>query len=305
MNCRDFQNEFEERATLSQTATLHLDSCANCRKLHFEQTRLWEMLGGLQNVEAPKDFNFQLKARIARSKPGDYQTAGFFPALRYVLPLSAVLVVLSIVALSGLYSVNQHSVTTLETSNPAVNVSLPINSFVEPTEVALTNQNTAKQIPANLTANKKVEVTLKQPEVAENTQEGGSRDFVNPVKTPINLPENSDGNSRDLAGTSGTTRVPKEFDPNRPVDSSVNPQKNLANSLDQTWITIGIKTESFRVVSVNSNSIAERSGIKIGDRIEAINNKKIEENLIKQNIIMKTLTILRDGKRQEITLQNK
>ena len=106
MKCVDFQNEFEEQNALSEKATLHLEDCKNCQNFSYEQNRVWEMLGGLGQIEAPGNFNFGVKARIANAKTGDYQTqTGFFPALRYIMPLGFVIVLLSFVALSGLYFV--------------------------------------------------------------------------------------------------------------------------------------------------------------------------------------------------------
>ena len=78
MNCIDFQNEFEVQNGLSQSAELHLADCPDCNKFSSQQPKLWEMLHGLGTVEVPKDFDFQLKARIANAQSSN-EKAGFFP----------------------------------------------------------------------------------------------------------------------------------------------------------------------------------------------------------------------------------
>ena len=225
MKCRDFKNEFEDRAALSETATLHLDSCTDCKKFHFEQTRLWEMLGGLTSVEAPKDFDFQLKAKIARAKPGDYQQTGLFPALRFVLPLSAVLVLLSIVALSGLYFVENSSVPSVavtETPNPAVNMVLPVNSFAETNEPTVEKNPLVNDAPILESTNTPLKILPKNPEVAQSDKKGGSKDFPNEKPKVIN-PKDSGGGSSDKAGTNPEVLTPQGINPNQKLETIVNP----------------------------------------------------------------------------------
>lgn len=307
MNCRDFHNEFEENAELSNLATLHLDSCTNCKKYHFEQTRLWEMLGGLNKVEAPKDFDFQLKARIARSKPTDFQPSGLFPALRYVLPLSAVLVVLSVVALSGLYFVDTNSIAPVavsETPNPLVNSAMPINTFVEPKEVTAEKSPLVNQAPV-YEANSLKPITLEQkPNVARKEVEGGNKDFPNSIPKLI-TPGNKDsgGGSNDIAGTSPGVINPKGINPKQKIESDTI-QNNTSIKISDFLSTSGMQISSLKVVSVQKNSIAERSGVKVGDVIEAINGKKITgDSLEGKGINITNLTVLRDGEKLEIVLR--
>lgn len=304
MNCRDFQNEFEERLTLSQTATLHLDSCANCQKYHFEQTRLWEMLGGLKRVETPQDFNFQLKARIARAQPEDYRT-GFFPALRYVLPLSFAVVLISFVAMSGLYFVDRKSISPVaseQNQNPPVNTGLPVNTLTQTNAVAGVSKP-EEGVPVNNSVGNQAETANKKPDVAQK-DEGGSKDFPN--KTPdLISPGKKDpgGVSKDHALTPPIVLTPEGFNSNQKVEIPVNPNvttTDIKSSLEMS----GIKTNSLKVISVGKDSLAERSGIKIGDIIEEINGIKITGNTLSgQRIEVKTLTVLRGGKSQVIVLR--
>lgn len=313
MNCREFQNEFEENAELNSAATLHLDSCTNCQKFHFEQTKLWEMLGGLNRVEAPKDFDFQLRARIARSKPEDYRQTGFFPALRYILPLSAILVVLSVVALSGLFLVDSNSIPSVavsETPNPLVNAAMPINNFVEPKEISAEKSPLVNNAPVYETNSLKPATLDQRPEVAGKKIEGGSKDSPHEKPNVVITPENEDsgGGLRDRDFTFGSPKVftPSGIpNPNQKTETNSN-QNNAQTKISDILSMLGIKANSLKVVSVQKSSIAERSGVKVGDVIEAINGKKITGDTLEgKEVSVKSLTVLRNGERQEITLSNK
>lgn len=308
MKCRDFKNEFEDRAVLSETATLHFDSCNDCRKFHFEQTKLWEMLGGLNRIEAPKDFDFQLKAKIARAKPSDYQQTGFFPALRYILPLSALLVLLSVVALSGLYFVDKNTnapVAVTETPNPVANVNLPVNSSVAPNEVTEEINPLINDAPIFESTNTPLKVLPKKPEVAQNDKEGGSKDFSNEKPKVISrIEKDSGGGSSDKAGTNPEVLTPRGVNPNQKPETMVTPNVSTTTDLNGLLGITGIKTESSKVISVEKDSFAERSGVRVGDVIEAVNGKEITgDSLRSEQKNVKTLTVLRNGERKEIVLQ--
>jgi len=50
----------------SAAATEHLRECAECREFHVQQTKLRKIVGSLGTVEAPADFDFRLRARLAK-----------------------------------------------------------------------------------------------------------------------------------------------------------------------------------------------------------------------------------------------
>lgn len=73
MNCRRVRREIEEVATgesMSSSATDHLKTCAECGTFREDRLKLREMLSSLGSVEAPGDFDFRLRARLANEKPG-------------------------------------------------------------------------------------------------------------------------------------------------------------------------------------------------------------------------------------------
>jgi hypothetical protein len=69
MNCQKCKIEIEERAPrrerLSDAATAHLSACASCRVFEAERLALSRLVGGLEKVSAPADFDFRMRARMA------------------------------------------------------------------------------------------------------------------------------------------------------------------------------------------------------------------------------------------------
>ena len=70
-DCNQIRLEIDEGelgATLSSVAAQHLRECARCQDFHDEQTKLRQIVGSLETVHAPADFDFRLRARLANSE---------------------------------------------------------------------------------------------------------------------------------------------------------------------------------------------------------------------------------------------
>ncbi len=168
MNCRDFLTEFEERVRLTEAATLHLNDCPNCKKTSSEQTRVWQMIDVLPRVDAPVNFDFRVKARIANSKSADFQPR-FFPALRYVMPLGVIVLLLGIIAFNTNYFSDNNTATQIAEIVPQTpivqetlpNSSLTDNQFAAANVQSFTDEksvaNTSTATPRSTTKRKKTE----------------------------------------------------------------------------------------------------------------------------------------------------
>ena len=76
MNCRNIRREIEEEGPdhlLSSAAKDHLENCPECRAFSDDRVKLRGMLSSLGAVTAPDDFDFRLRARLAREKHGETQ----------------------------------------------------------------------------------------------------------------------------------------------------------------------------------------------------------------------------------------
>jgi hypothetical protein len=72
-DCKAYREEIEELAgagRLSVEARAHVNACAPCRVLEEERASLRRLVRGLEKVEAPADFEFRLRARLASSRGG-------------------------------------------------------------------------------------------------------------------------------------------------------------------------------------------------------------------------------------------
>jgi len=89
-------DESELGATLSSVALQHLQECGECREFQNKQTKLRQIVGSLETVNAPADFDFRLRARLANSERPGYQFLSSFPAVRSPGFAVAVLILLVI-----------------------------------------------------------------------------------------------------------------------------------------------------------------------------------------------------------------
>ena len=80
LDCRNMQREIEEAGSadlLSAAVISHLEACAACETLSRQQTKLQTIVSSLGTVEAPGDFDFRLRARLAAEKRGDTRSLPF------------------------------------------------------------------------------------------------------------------------------------------------------------------------------------------------------------------------------------
>jgi hypothetical protein len=73
MNCQSCRIEIEELETsesLSKAASAHLNACSPCGAFYHERLSLRRLVGSLEPVTAPSDFEFRLRARLAASESG-------------------------------------------------------------------------------------------------------------------------------------------------------------------------------------------------------------------------------------------
>ena len=98
--CREVRREIDElelSQSLSAASEAHLSVCAACATFRDERGRLRELVGGLQPVTAPADFEMRLRARIARERDLPKQSFIF----RFVMSTPAIVVAAVLVIAVG------------------------------------------------------------------------------------------------------------------------------------------------------------------------------------------------------------
>jgi hypothetical protein len=102
MNCQKFRTEIEELgrgAALPARAESHVAGCDSCRAFRSEGDRLHALIGGLARVDAPGDFEFRLKSRIARSEGASARPArwrGFVPGAAWLTAAGCLVIALGV-----------------------------------------------------------------------------------------------------------------------------------------------------------------------------------------------------------------
>jgi hypothetical protein len=97
--CRETRLEIDQselQQSLSAEAEAHVAACAACAAFRVERFRLRELVGGLEPVVAPADFDLRLRARIARERETQNQPFIFrFVMSTPAIALAAVLVMVA------------------------------------------------------------------------------------------------------------------------------------------------------------------------------------------------------------------
>lgn len=274
--------------------------------LSVEDEKVRQMCGGLKRVNAPKNFDFRLKARIAAFKP---QTAKspVFAFLRYAAPLGLVVAIFGAIVSNNLFSVDNTAVPQLAesfTETPRLENSAPIEDETPIELASRENGPTANfgTFTANENSNSKQILTFP----ANVRNEVGK--FVKNLNNKNRAVENDGGGSRDSASTQSRIRVPQSFNVNKSVETPNNFTNPTAFSVKDILSTIGIEASfagnGWKVQSVRQDSKAELSGVKTNDIIEALDDTKLSTDTIRTNSInVKKITFIRNGTKFEIVLK--
>lgn len=82
MNCQKCRIEIEDgdlrREFLSHATRAHMSACAGCRVFGEERLALRRLVGGLDKVSAPADFDFRLRARMNAARTDAAPRASLF-----------------------------------------------------------------------------------------------------------------------------------------------------------------------------------------------------------------------------------
>lgn len=127
VDCRTVCSEIEE-ADIGQPSTTpavqHMKSCAGCRAFYEERLKLRALVADLEAVEAPADFDFRLRARLANESAGS--SMSFFRGnVSFGFPsiaLAALLVVLGVTFAWRVWLTPTNTTTATIAAPPAATV---------------------------------------------------------------------------------------------------------------------------------------------------------------------------------------
>lgn len=265
-------------------------------QLSADEQKVVQLLGGLRRAQAPGDFEFHVKARIAQGNPG--APAPLFGRFRYFAPLAVVLMVAGYIGFSEIMSPRvNNGITVAGTSR-----SEPSSGNVQQRNVAA---NPELEVPAPVPA-------ADIPTMRGNEEIASAGHYRKSNRRPSLKFENTGGSKTDAGRAFKKIINPPGINP-APVNTNQNASET--EGITKTGVRdllsmLGIDAESaakgWKVRSSKANSAAERAGVRADDVIEAIDDRQIDANSVfTGNFAVKSLKILREGKSLTIALQNK
>jgi anti-sigma-K factor RskA len=244
-NCKTIRRELDELnlgEESSPSVVLHLQQCVECQEFHQSRTKLRQLVGSLETVEAPADFDFRLRARLAGEKAGSAHGrvfANWSPGFR-ALAAAVIVLVVGIVLFVSQRRNEQPRVAKVQVEEPATAGAVS----PKPPEVGPVPAERVTPVPTNAASsaqNRKTSNTATLPALRGKRQMA-TADFSSVPATVLRR-EGS-------AARVGSTTV-------FPIDAA---NQSLRVSLDDgsgNWRTISLPTVSFgsqRVVASGSVS---------------------------------------------------
>jgi hypothetical protein len=138
MNCNKIKrliDEAEQAEGLAFEATHHLNLCASCRTFANERASLRNLLSGIPRVNAPGNFDAQLKARMASAKPA---YAWLNPALYFRFGAATAALCVAILALqySGIIALTPTTASNDQATLAATTQEPRSENLIQPTQPA-------------------------------------------------------------------------------------------------------------------------------------------------------------------------
>lgn len=271
--------------------------------LSADEQQISHLIGSLEKVSAPKDFDFRLKARIANAVKKDFQPS-IWRTLRYLLPLTATAIIAGFVMIqAGLFLPNPvgKDFAVGNSQQPQI-----VNQPLLPANADIAQTSNSSRIE-NDSDEKKPELIISE----SNPQNALA--VKNPVEKKRNVvpkvvPEDEPLMSRDSAVRQNKKPIfPVGLNPDNAPPQLFENNSNTV-SAQEIFKIIGLETETkagkIIVKSVKEKSLAEKSNVKAGDVVEAIDEQRLDQETLSPKFKGgKTITVTRDNKVLEIELK--
>jgi len=125
--CNEVRFEIDEmdlNASLSARAMEHLRHCTDCQEFQSKETKLRQIVGNLETVNAPADFDFRLRARLASERTGSNYLS--MSPVRVWRMRSAAVAAMLVIFAATIYIIRQNqTVESVQDTNRASNLAPP------------------------------------------------------------------------------------------------------------------------------------------------------------------------------------
>ena len=247
----------------------------NKEDLSFEEQRISELIGTLKQVDAPGNFDVRVRSRIAAGRP-----AGIRSYWRPLVAGLATAVLIGGAGYLGYQSVSRQPASSMTAATSPQPITAPTMS--SPAAVALNAPPAESVTSPNRTASSPVKKGRVDRRADAPSATGGSIDEA--LKDTQKV------------GSGAPGRI--VTDPQAKADVSVISVLSMIG-VDASWNGTG-----WHVISVKNNSLADRSALRAGDVIDAIDGKPLTNDMkFSGRVTGKSLHIVRDGGPLELSLR--
>ncbi len=250
----------------------------------LDEKKISQLLATMPRIEAPGDFAFRVKARIAEARPVNSKPMWLPTALKAAAPLGLAVFIGGYFAASSLYQTDDAGApqAAIETAMPApVSQPAPEVMAFTPPVVAAEEVNTPVVQPVREVAARRT--PARRPVASTPTVEEPNRRSFDEALT-----------------------IPREPSPSQePVKTVDTPAKGTPAG--EVLTRIGIEAlfgeNGWKAQSVIPNTAASRAGIKAGDIIESVDDQDLTDlGSVGKPATGKKLRVKRDGKSVEIKI---
>lgn len=257
-----------------------------------EDAEVSAALGGLKKVYAPMSFEANVRSAIDAGRDRTFfSTPGFILGLKFALP-SVVLLALGVFLIFSSGGPDAGQIAQRETAAPPVSVDVPSGVPVSGPPANQVNNMIAGGAQVNRQPAVNRPVRANQKAANDRVFRGGSRDLaLSPDNTAI---------------------LPKSMNPDQKLDPARRGLDPAAGSitvvaiLSKLGASANCTENGCTATSIQPGSAAERSGIKKGDLLEAINGKPVRAGkVLEAGEMIRNVTLLREGDRITIQLGGK
>jgi hypothetical protein len=233
-----------------------------------ENGEVADMLGGLKRIEAPENFEFGVKARIAKGEPKG--TGSPFTFLKIAIPTAALASLGLFLYLSGFMSGELPTVQVAEDTKPAV-------TETQDTRHALTQ-----------------DAVSKEPGPLQNGRESQ-------IASARNVP-NKRGGSTDRTESATGGSIDQTLNPDQPILPEGTRARTAAEVLGSLGVNAEFQNDRCVARTVAGGSPAERIGVKRGDVILTLNDTPLHRSTtFKGRVELRSIRVFRAGQNTKLT----
>lgn len=255
------------------------------------EAQISRLLASLPRVDAPGDFNFRVKARIAEGRPSEAPSRWFPLAARAALPVAAIALIGGYFGITAIYSPDEGpaQAVVVDSAPAQPEIRQPVQSLppVGPQQDEVAAVVSEAETPVR---------PVQEPQTVRSV---AVRNTV--PKAPVSTP------AADEASFDVSAPIPKTLSPDEatPKPSATVRQGDPAGEvLKRIGINALFGESGWKAESVSPDTAAAKAGVRAGDVIQSVDEQPLSDlGSVAKPAKGKKVTVLRDGRSVEIVIE--